>query len=607
MHGVLNEASQAGKKMATYFLRSVAGLFICCSIVACKPSDPEGSSSKNDKTLSYSFTLSQSEFDNLAPEDQFMVANKLLSTMYRGIPADQFFDLTQGLEEPVVQFDNFITTTQTALQTKMSNEEIVAVNQDIFGVNDDIETEEVDESIPARFTNIDNNEPHQIFMARNHTYPISKNQMEQWMSFFLANTIMFSPAREMDSTNTQDIDRVLGYLSTQLSNDASMRETVRGFLHNLSRWRVSRSPENHALEMFELYLGIFNDTPEEQQNTINGGIACSDWYLTDNDADYQLLKDNTRYGIAEPVKVFDQYIYDCDDLYDVVAGHPLLVPRMVEVISNYFLDGMEAAEKLEVVEAIVATNPETFQDVFLAVMYSKAFLLETTRPKTFEENAFNFLHAMHWVPRSDSGDLSRDVLDRLYDTSRNDNIGVHNMGWAAMDYKIGRTPFLPMDVQSFATYHKAMRESVLLNDGAYSGCYHLGRNADNNRYGCSNSRTEEELSEITSSIKWKLENGAFYIAGTENLKPELEDLTGEEFIDFVFLTAMGRRATTDEMSAFLEEGQRRNYLSINVDGVIAPTKTNGTDYWEYYSDDFAEIMLDYMSRLPEFYYYRAVQ
>jgi hypothetical protein len=61
------------------------------------------------------------------------------------------------------------------------------------------------------------------------------------------------------------------------------------------------------------------------------------------------------------------------------------------------------------------------------------------------------------------------------------------------------------------------------------------------------------------------------------------------------------------MNAFLEEGQRRNYLSVNVDGVIAPTKTDSNKYWEYYSDDFAVIMLDYMSRLPEFYYYRAVQ
>jgi hypothetical protein len=583
------------------------------ALSACKPSSPQNNAGgQNGSALSYSFTLTQKEFDALSADGQFVVANKVLSTMYRGIPADEFFDLTQGLNTPVVQYSNFIERTQAALKTPLKPSEVKALNRDIFGVEDDVETEGVDESVEARFTSIDNNEPHQIFMARAHTYPLSENQMVQWMSFFLANTIMFSPAREMDSTNTQDIDRVLGYLNGALTDGASMREVVRGWLHNLTRWRVSRSPENHALEMFELYLGIFNDTPEEQQNTINGGKACSEWYLTDNDADYQLLKDNTQDGISEPVKVFGQYIYDCDDLYGVVAGHPLFVPRMVEVISNYFLDGMSAQKKQKVVQDIVATNPETFQDVFIAIMFSKAFLLESERPKSFEENAFNFLHAMHWTPRSNSGDLGRDVLDRLYDTSRNDNVGVHQMGWSAMDYKIGRTPFLPMDVLSFATYHKAIRESVLLNNRAFDGRNHP---------------EESDFTEASSPRQppFKIVNGGFYIAGTENLKPELEKLTAAEFVDFVFLTALGRRATSVELAAFLLEGgpdtkdeseividENRDYLREyeNENGEMVLSLRRGTggsdELYEYWADDFAEIMLDYISRLPEFYYYKSV-
>lgn len=588
-------------------------LAILLALSACKPSSPkDNAGEQNGAALSYSFTLTQKEFDALSADDQFVVANKVLSTMYRGIPADEFFDLTQGLENPVVQYSNFIERTQKALKTQLKPDEIKSLNKDIFGVEDDIETEGVDESIEARFTSIDNDEPHQIFMARAHAYPISENQMVQWMSFFLANTIMFSPAREMDSTNTQDIDRVLGYLNGALTDGATMREVVRGWLHNLTRWRVSRSPENHALEMFELYLGIFNDTPEEQQNTINGGKACSEWYLTDNDADYQLLKDNTKDGIAEPVKVFGQYIYDCDDLYGVVAGHPLFIPRMVEVISNYFLDGMSAQKKQKVVQDIVATNPETFQDVFIAIMFSKAFLLESERPKSFEENAFNFLHAMHWTPRSNSGDLGRDVLDRLYDTSRNDNVGVHQMGWSAMDYKIGRTPFLPMDVLSFATYHKAIRESVLLNNRAFDG-----RNYPE--------ETDFTEAALPRQPPYEIVNGGLYIAGTENLKPELEALTAAEFIDFVFLTALGRRATPVESAAFLLEGgpdttdesgavtdDNRDYLREyeNDDGEMVLSLRRGTggsdELYEYWADDFAEIILDYISRLPEFYYYKSV-
>lgn len=595
--------------MGRYFNRLGFGLALCLALSACSPTSPEDKAgNKEGSPLSYSFTLSQEEFDALSEDDQFMVANKVLSTMYRGIPMDEFFDLTQGLENPVVQYTDFINKTQIALQTRLTAEEQLALEKDIFGVEDDPSTEDIDESIPARFTSFDTQYPEQLFAARNQTYPLSENQMIQWMAFFLANTIMFSPALEMDSTDTQDADRVLAYLEEALSDGLTMRETVKGWLHNLTRWRVSRSPENHALEMFELYLGVFNDTPEEQQNTINGGKACSEWYLTDAGADYQLLKDNTQFGSSEPVKVFDQYIYDCDDLYDVVAGHPLLIPRMVEAISNYFLDGMDAEKKQEAINDIVATGPETFQDVFMAIMFSKAFLLESERPKTFEENAFNFLHAMHYTPRSNTGLLGTKVLDHVYDSSNNSqNIGVHNMGWSAMDYKIGRTPFLPMDVLSFATYHKAIRESVLLNNRAFDGRNHPQ----------ASTYTEAET---PREPPFEIFNGGFYVAGTENLKPELENLSAEEFIDFIFLTALGRRADDVEKQAFLTEGgadikdesgtvidDNRDWLREDENGVMQLRRyASGEILYEDSADDFAEIMLDYISRLPEFYYYKSV-
>ena len=452
----------------------------------------------------------------------------------------------------------------------------------------------VDESIPARFTSLDDDHPHQRFMARMQGYPISRDQFVTWMSYFLANTIMFSPAREMESTESQDISRVLGYLKLSLETSTPIREVVRGWLNNLSRWRVSRSPENHALEMFELYLGIFNDTPEEQQNTINGGIACSNWYLTDNNGGYQLLLDPMRPdGDGATVQVFGQYINSCDELYDVVAGHGLLIPRVTEVIVNYFLDGSSSETKRVLIENIVADSPTTFDDIFLSVMFSKSFLLQSQRPKTFEENAFGFLNSMHYTPRADRYPLDRAVLRRVWDSSNNSlPVAVHNMGWAAMDYKIGRTPFLPMDVLSFATYHKGIRESVLMNNRAFDG------------------RDHPEAGDFTEAEDprqppFAIHNGAFYVAGTENLKPELDDLTVDEFVDFVFLTALGRKAEDAESSALIAEGVVRDHLR-EYEGILSLRRSdNSDDPYEYWADDFAEIMLDYISRLPEFYYYRA--
>ena len=580
----------------------VAGISVA-AMAGCKPEEPTEGSSRTGEPLSASYTLSQAEFDGLSPDSQYMVANKALSTMYRGLPVDQFFDVPSGLSSPQIQYKNFIADTQIRLQSKMSFSERRVWDERILGRENDPLTEE-DESIQSRFSSFDNDQPHHIYMARMQTYPLSHDQLVTWMSYFLANTIMFSPAREMDSTNSQDIIRVLAYLDQSLSERKSIREIVRGWLHNLSRWRVSRSPENHALEMFELYLGIFNDTPEEQQNTINGGKACSSWYLTDNDADYQLLKDLTKVDGGEAYVVFGQYVSTCEDLYDVVAGHPFLIPRVTEVIVNYFMDGSPAALKNQLIQDIVSSGASTFEDVFLGVMFSKAFLLEAERPKTFEENAFSFLHSMHWTPRAGGADeLGRGVIDNLLDSDRfNSNIAVHEMGWAAMNYKIGRTPFLPMDVLSFATYHKAMREEVLLNNRAISGRYHPTVDED-----------EEAMFPIF--------NGAFYVAGTENLKPELEGISAEDFINLLFLTTLGRRAESAELQAFLLEGgpdieddlgnvidQNRNYIALDEEtGVWRMRQTSsGENPTEFYTDDFAEVVFDYISQLPEFYYYKSV-
>ncbi len=553
---------------------------VSLALAACQPASPEqGSAANSRQALTHDFTLDS---------QQYMVANKALSTMFRGLPLDEYFDLTQGLDNPVVQQDNYMASLQTRLRTPLTQEQLSAANIDIFGKDDNPVTE-ADESVPARFTSLDSEHPHQIYMARMQAYPLSRDQLVAWMSYFLANTIMFSPAREMDSTNSQDIARVLGYLEQSMMNGSSIRDVVRGWMHNLSRWRVSRSPENHALEMFELYLGIFNDTPEEQQNTINGGIACDSWYLTDNDADYQLLKDLTKSGSGQTVKVMGEYISSCEDLYDLVAGHPLLIPRVIEVIVNYILDGASGSTKSALIRNIVSTSPKTFDDVFLAIIFSKAFLLHSERPKTFEENTWGFLNSMHYTPRwSGNSQLGTRVLDYMLDSSNNSaQIAVHRMGWAAMDYKIGRLPFLP------ATYHKGIRESVLMNNRAFDGRNHP------------KAETYTEA-DIPRESPIEIHNGAFYVAGTENLKPELENLTAEEFIDFVFLTALGRRASVEERDAWITEGLRRKHVSVDEGGVNQLTNTNGELYWEYYTDDYAEIMLDYISRLPEFYYYKSV-
>ena len=50
----------------------------------------------------------------------------------------------------------------------------------------------------------------------------------------------------------------------------------------------------------------------------------------------------------------------------------------------------------------------------------------------------------------------------------NSQIYMEGMGWATMKYKIGRLPEVALDGLSYANYHKAMRERVLMNSGFYN-------------------------------------------------------------------------------------------------------------------------------------------
>ena len=115
-------------------IRGLALLLAVLLLSACKPEDPsEGSDSQNRGELTTSHTISQAEFNSLSADDQYVVANKALSTMYRGLPLDEFFDVQQGLESPQIQYQNFISDTQAKLQSKLTFDERVSWDQLILG------------------------------------------------------------------------------------------------------------------------------------------------------------------------------------------------------------------------------------------------------------------------------------------------------------------------------------------------------------------------------------------------------------------------------------------------------------------------------------------
>ena len=552
----------------TVQLLCLATLF---GLAACDPGLPESSSCFS--ASGYAAPLSQAEFNSLPPEEQYQVASKLYGTLFRGISAEDFFNLEAGTTSLSSKSNTFLVDTKQALETTLTVQELLAADTLIEGFDEEGNPNEDDAKYSFDTdTEADRNKKvMQLPLARIKEYPISRDLYVQWMAYFLSNTIMYSPAVEMESTDTVDAQNMYRFLTTNLREGNSVRQMVRSNLPSLARWRVSRSSENHALEAYELYLGLF----ETEEDSVKGGIACKDFYLTDEDSGYVIS--TTNIPNTEPQLILDAYfITTCEDLYDVIAGHPLIMPRAVEVLTNYLFAGRSREDRVNIINSIVSSGAETYEDIFTAMIFSREYLLKTERPRSFEESLMPLLDSLKWNPEpAGTGTIGKPIFENMASSYRGSNLYLGNKGWHSMTLKIGRLPDVPLDALSFANYHKGVRESLLLNEGSYNG-----RQLD------------------IPGLIYKGEDGA----GDDNVRDAVAQLSLTDYIHFLFLNTMQRKATAEEVDGLITIFDGLNYLTTDTDEIkIIRPSTSNTNH-----DNIAEVTFDYISRLPEFYYFKAI-
>lgn len=553
---------------------------VAAVLQACDPGLPSDSANGDFSPTGFAEPLSKAEYEALSPVEQYQVVNKLMGTMYKGVPVDEFFNLSNGLATPRLNSaaDNYLQKVRDAINSDLSNEQVRNVQATIDGL-DENNNPDPDR---AKYRFSESQRPKEEPLALIYEYPLSHNSLVAWMAHFLANTIMFSPAEEMESTNLQDVQNTYKRLVTGLTERHSVRQIIRSHLPSVQRWRVARTPENTGIEGFELYLGLF-DTKDD---AVRVGTACKDLYLTDEDDGYELA--STNFGNTEPQVILQEdtdndgvpdsggfYITTCDDFYNVLSGHPLVLPRACEVIANYLMAERTLDDRLSMCESIVNSGAVTFEDIFKGILFSREYLLNTERPKGFEESFVSALGTLRWSPLNNSGEVDERVWQRMA-TSTFSGLFMRNMGWDTMTLKIGRSPDVPLDALSFANYHKAIREQLLINDNSYQGNIHNIDGTD------------------------VLVDGLFYTADADmNLivKPELAAMTAENFLHFLFLSVLQRPASNVEITQLLTIIDNNGHLE---------TDNGRQTIREFRQDDVARIVFDYASRLPEFYYFKQI-
>jgi len=458
-------------------------IVILFCIGACNPQIPQSQAtpiSARPTASGPAVPLSDIDYNALSNEQKYIVANKLMGTLYKGVPVNDFFDLGQGLLPlKLKKNEDFLSTSQRGLSQPLEKT-VKADHLMLIEEKSKFNTER---------------KPIEYPLAMLFEFPLSQDFFNRWVAYKLANTILFSPALENDSVDYTDVQDINYRLITMMDAKKSIRDIVYEHIISQENWRRFRSPEDNVREMIEVFLGLF----DRDKDVAKGAIACQNWYLTDANQKFQLTIGFNENGTMQ--EVLDTGIINCYDFYRVLSQHPLLIPRITTVLVNSFFMGFPAEKNTAIVNAIVAANPVTFQDIFLMMLFSKEYLLNVERPKEFEETFFNIASRIYWVPRQSFFSDFANPSSQIFPTMK-------NMGQAPLTYKLGRFPEIPQDAIGFGFYHKAVREQLLID------------------------RKTDSFNPNDSG--WR----SNFIDNR---------LVGDDFIHYLFLSVVSRQATEDEL------------------------------------------------------------
>ncbi len=487
--------------------------------------------------------LTDSSFNALSSTQQLQVADKLLTTLFFAYPHD--------ILQNKISSGNFLQDIQTALKTDTTDKatlESTIIDDEKFQQSTYNEQEAVD--ILSRFYAMEN---------------LDKYFLNNWISYILTQTIMFSPAYELESVHTPNITGVYNRLVVMLGEESGMRYMTYVHMMSEDNWRRFRSPEDNGREMLEIFALDMNDA-----HVPIAAQALQNWRLdSDHDTLVVGLNQNTM-----PLSLFNTTIYNGDDFYRELAKSDLFTYTVVQRLVSFFFPQNSESKKTQITNTIVQSQPETWQDILLQIVFSEEYLLHTTRPKSAEELFYSTAKKTYFKHRRNT---FHEFKDRLED-----------MHQASMKYKLGKLNRVPLDTLSFANYHKYIRERMLLTK--------------------SNPDYEEEYN------SWRRHGWGEDFVANENFN---FDVNNEEeslisLVNYLFLAMANREATEAEMTLFkehmLQEEDNVNILRSNFNMVRTYTDLETqTKKREEYKRNIAIIVLDYISRLTDTYTLKEVQ
>ena len=482
--------------------------------------------------------LTDSTFNALSSSKKLQVANTLLSTLFFGYPQDVLLEK--------INSGHFISSVYVDMQEDRTDKAL-------------LEEYILDDDKFRQYSSY--NEPQAInILSRFYAMKeLDSYFLKNWIAYILTQTIMFSPAYELDTTHTPNIANVYNRIVSSLTEESGMRHIT--YLHMMSEdnWRRFRSPEDNGREMLEIFLYDTNDS-----HVPIAGQALKNWRLnTDGDTLEVGLNQN-----REPLHLFGAVIVDGVDFYRELVKSDLFTQGIIRRLVDFFFPQYTHLQKESISQKIMLTQPETWQDIMLQIVFSEAYLLHNHRAKSAEENFFSLSKKMDFKHNRSTFYYLKDALEEMHQ--------------ASMKYKLGKTNRVPLDTLSFAHYHKYIREELLLR--------------------------KSNPSKIDDYNSWSRHGwGSDFVDMkhfTFNINNTTESL--DAFIHYIFKTVVYRSATALELQFFrthmtyVDNGTKHFHWAFNMFATYddANKQISKREKRRTY---IAMLVLDYLSRLDTTY------
>ncbi|WP_457592695.1 hypothetical protein [Hydrogenimonas sp.] len=486
--------------------------------------------------------MDDDSFNALSDDDKLYIAKKLYSTIYKGK------DYTALKGE--IDSGKFISSFASKLSANVQQPDLTK-EETYIPFDPSLEAHDYQQDRTERYAG---NIKQEIYTRLFYT-KMSQKYFNEWTAYVLTQTILFSPAREVDSVTPfpEFIRNVYYRLVKGLDEGKTVKKIVYEHMISTENWGRFRSPEDNGREMLEIWLRNFQDEPVPVAAKALQNWKFDNYYKpSEGWVVYDFYHDEPGVDLNESVELFGVTLKNGYDFFKMVTEHPNFMPTVVARIVDYFFPTLSEAERTSIVELILEEKPETFQEIFAQILFSKKYLLESDKVKSIEETYYSLVQSLpyhmtkscwswSWAPSIKGISAAMDLTNQK-----------------SMWNKLGRDNSLPVDTLSINYYHQFIRSGVLLAQ-------------------CDNPDSEYQEGIVPKWFDERLDKNSI-----------------EAYIDGIFLEVLGRHANETEKTTLTSLVKKAGWDEKFGDWIWQRTKT-------------LKLTLDYISRLSEVYRYQRIE